>query len=108
MTAARYAVYWTPDPRHPLWQAGCEWLRRRLAAPALSTTQREALACWGYPHVFQHWRFHMTLSDPLADEDPRRETLRSDAQRHFAEALAEPLPCASICVFAEPAPGTPF
>ena len=110
-------------PQHPLRQLAdscvCDldpWralptdteLRRRLADPALTTNQREAVACWGYPQVFEHWRFHMTLSDPLADQDPRREALQADAQRHFADALAEPLPCASICIFAEPAPGAPF
>ncbi len=26
--APRYAVYLTPDPAHPLWSAGCEWLGR--------------------------------------------------------------------------------
>ena len=217
MTAARYAVYWTPEPEHPLWHAGCEWLgrdpawpvlqwpardatgaprrygfhatlkapmvlhpdqdatsfvdavaalaartrrfmmpalkvdwlmqflalrpshhllpahplrqladscvcdldpwralptdaelRRRLADPALTTGQREAAACWGYAHVFEHWRFHMTLSDPLPDADPRREALWADAQRHFATALAGPLACASLCIFAEPAPDAPF
>ena len=217
MTAARYAVYWTPEPDHPLWHAGCEWLgrdpawpvlkwpahettaaprhygfhatlkapmvlhpdrdatslvdavaalaahtrrfmmpalqlawlarflalrpthhllpehplrqladrcvreldpwraptseselQRRLADPTLVATQREAITRWGYPHVFDHWRFHMTLSDSLADDDRRRDALWHDAQRHFAPALAGPLAFASLCIFAEPAPGAAF
>jgi hypothetical protein len=217
MTAARYAVYWAPEPEHPLWQAGCEWLardpaspalqwpardataeprrygfhatlkapmklreerdatslvdavgalaartrrfmlpalyiawmqqflalqprhhvlpthplrqladacvrefdpwrapladdelQRRLADPHLDDAQREAIKHWGHARVFDHWRFHMTLTDSLHYTDPRRDTLLQDAQRHFAAALAEPLGCASLCIFAEPAPGAPF
>jgi len=217
MTAARYAVYWTPEPDHTLWQAGCEWLarvpsspvlmwpardataeprrygfhatlkapmrlhperdatslvdavralaertrrfvmpalridwlagflalqprqhllpshplreladacvreldpwrapptdaelQRRLADPSLDDTQREAITRWGYARVFDHWRFHMTLTDTLADTDPQRDTLLRNAQQHFAAALAEPIGCASLCIFAEPAPDAPF
>ncbi|MFL9825532.1 DUF1045 domain-containing protein [Rhodoplanes sp. SY1] len=38
---------------------------RRLAAP-LSPRQREHLDRWGYPYVFDDFRFHMTLTGPIA------------------------------------------
>ena len=82
-------------------------LQRRLAGPSLSPAQKELLLRWGYPHAFEHWRFHMTLSDTVHD-DTRRESLRADAQRHFTRALAQPLGCDSLCVFTEPAAGEPF
>ena len=39
-------------------------LSRRLAAP-LSDRQRQQLDRWGYPYVFEDFRFHMTLTGPL-------------------------------------------
>lgn len=40
---------------------------RRLAAP-LSERQTSNLKRWGYPYVFDDFRFHMTLTGPLADD----------------------------------------
>lgn len=82
-------------------------LARRSAG--LSDTQRELLARWGYPHVFGHWRFHMTLSGPLpAEAQAERDGIVEDARRHFMAALAVPLACESVSLFVEPAPGEPF
>ena len=43
----------------------------------LSPRGRALLAAWGYPHVFEEFRFHMTLSDALPEEAraPWRERL---------------------------------
>ncbi|KMO12423.1 DUF1045 domain-containing protein [Methylobacterium platani] len=43
----------------------------------LSPRGRALLAAWGYPHVFEAFRFHMTLTDalPEADRAPWRERL---------------------------------
>jgi putative phosphonate metabolism protein len=79
---------------------------RRLAGP-LDEQQRGNVDRWGYPHVFEHWRFHMTLSDSLPDET-LRATLQADAARHFAAALAEPLRCEGIALFVEDEPGADF
>jgi putative phosphonate metabolism protein len=43
-------------------------LARRLAAP-LTERQRAQLDRWGYPYVFDEFRFHMTLTGPLADAE---------------------------------------
>jgi len=79
---------------------------RRLAA-GLDEAQRANLARWGYPHVFDHWRFHMTLTDSLSD-DSLRAALLADASRHFAGALAHPLRCEGVALFVEEAPGADF
>jgi hypothetical protein len=79
---------------------------RRLAA-GLDEAQRANLARWGYPHVFDQWRFHMTLTDSLSD-DRLRAALLADAARHFADALAEPLRCEGVALFVEEAPGADF
>ncbi len=46
---------------------------RRLAAP-LTERQKQHLDRWGYPYVFEDFRFHMTLTGPLA-EDARTRAL---------------------------------
>ncbi len=79
---------------------------RRLAT-ALDAGQRANVERWGYPHVLEHWRFHMTLSDALADA-AGRDALRADATRHFAAALAEPLRCDGVALFVEDVPGADF
>ena len=78
-------------------------LARRLAA-GLDAAQRANVDRWGYPHVFEQWRFHMTLSDSLPD-DASRGALQADATRHFAGALAQPLGCDGVALFVEDAPG---
>lgn len=81
-------------------------LARRQTRP-LAPDAQPRLQQWGYPHVLDGWRFHMTLSDSLADAD-ERAALLAQAQPHFAAALAAPLRCDSICLFVESAPGVPL
>jgi hypothetical protein len=78
---------------------------RRLK-PGLDDAQRANVLRWGYPHVFDRWRFHMTLSDGLPPAI--LPGLAADAARHFAGALGEPLYCDAIALFAEEAPGADF
>lgn len=109
------------DRAHPLWRLADACVReldafrapptaaelaRRLASP-LEPAAQARLQQWGYPHVLEGWRFHMTLSDSLADE-AQRAALLAQAREHFAAALAAPLHCDSICLFVESAPGTPL
>ena len=81
-------------------------IARRLSA-GLDERQRGNVDRWGYPHVFEHWRFHMTLTDSLGD-DALRTRLLADATRHFADALAAPLRCEGVALFVEDAPGVDF
>jgi hypothetical protein len=72
-------------------------------AAGRTDSQRRNVAKWGYPFVMEDWRFHMTLSNPSADE-----ALMEAAKRHFSEALSLPRRVASIAVFVEPAAGEAF
>lgn len=95
------------------WRApmDAETLQRKLQADGLGPAQQQCVRRWGYAHVFEHWRFHMTLTDTLAHDasgEALRRRLIDEATRHFAAALAAPLACESLCVFVEPAPGAPF
>lgn len=86
-------------------------LKRREEAQVLSPTQAAALRRWGYPHVFEHWRFHMTLSDTLHPDrthPDERGDLKAAAEAHFEPALREAVPCVSWAIFVEPAPDAPF
>lgn len=85
--------------------------RARRLAVGLDEAQRENLARWGYAHVFEHWRFHMTLTDALP-RDAEGERLRVDlveaARVAFAQALALPLRCEGVALFVQDAPGADF
>jgi hypothetical protein len=83
--------------------------RRSTREASLTLRQQSNLAQWGYAHVLDDWRFHMTLSNPLGPaDDARAESVLQAARQHFAEALAEPLMCDALCVFVEPGPGEPL
>ena len=65
-----------------------ELARRRKAN--LSTAQESNLLAWGYPHVMDNFRFHMTLSGPLPSN--QAPALQAVAAAHFAGVVPEP-PC---------------
>lgn len=79
-------------------------LAKRLDAP-LTPRQRAYVEEWGYPYVFDEFRFHMTLSDSL-DDDALRAALAYawNAQMHDAGAL----PVEGVALYVEPRPGEPF
>ncbi|WP_322092685.1 DUF1045 domain-containing protein [Paraburkholderia bannensis] len=79
-------------------------LAKRLDAP-LTPRQRDYVETWGYPYVFDEFRFHMTLSDSL-DNAPVRAALMHawNAQMRNAGAL----PVHGAAIYVEPQPGAPF
>ncbi|MDD2545186.1 MAG: DUF1045 domain-containing protein [Burkholderiaceae bacterium] len=99
---------------HPLAQplSDAELARRRQKS-TLSPAQDQYLQRWGYPHVLDRYRFHLTLSDSLAPNPEGRgapaalrQALTQAAQAHFADLPAGR--CTHLVVFAEPAPGADF
>lgn len=79
-------------------------LARRLDAP-LTARQRAYVEEWGYPYVFDEFRFHMTLSDSL-DDARERDALVAAWNAQMADAGA--LPVDGVALFVEPQPGAPF
>src|SRR5690606_13404203 len=61
----------------------------RRGAPGLSPAQRGNLERWGYPYVFEEFRFHMTLTGRLDEADAGR--MQRAAEAHFGPLLEEPL-----------------
>jgi hypothetical protein len=80
-----------------------ELARRRRAG--LSPAQEQHLQRWGYPYVFDQFRYHMTLTGRIAE--PERERLRAWLAEHFAPALAAPVPL-EPALFEQPDQGLPF
>jgi putative phosphonate metabolism protein len=73
---------------------------------ALSPRQLKNLHQWGYPYVFEEFRFHMTLTGRVADADAPR--IMRAIEEHFGPVLEEPLEVGSLALFVEPEPGAPF
>ena len=72
----------------------------------LSSRQSELLDTWGYPYVFDQYRFHMTLTDriPAQLAAPIRDALRGAA----ADVVGKPLTIDAVVVVEESEPTAPF
>lgn len=66
---------------------------------ALSPRQRALLAAFGYPYVFEEFRFHLTLSGDLPKAELAR--LAPEAEAFFAPHLARPFRVDQLCLFGE-------
>ncbi len=86
--------------------ASDEELTRRRSG-GLSPRQEALLARWGYPHVLDEWRFHLTLTGRI-DDDATSVALAATLRLHFEAFIGRPLPVRDVCVFRESAPGQPF
>ena len=72
----------------------------------LSSEERQNLVQWGYPYVFDTFRFHMTLTGRVpADDVPRMEQA---LLRHFADFHGRPLSIAGLALFREASRGADF
>jgi len=81
-----------------------ELARRRSAG--LGTRQERHLEDWGYPYVFEDFRFHMTLTERLPPAEVER--FEAVAEEHFASVLGAPVLIDGLTLFEEPAVGAAF
>jgi putative phosphonate metabolism protein len=72
----------------------------------LSPSERHHLHTWGYPYVFEDFRFHMTLTGPTLDA--QRDVLKAAIDAHFAGILDRPLAIDHLALFIETERGGPF
>ena len=64
------------------------------------TPEQDALMLrWGYPYVMQEFKFHMTLTGPLQNDEI--DTIKHDANTRFQEFLGQPLKIASLALLGE-------
>jgi putative phosphonate metabolism protein len=79
---------------------------KRRNPEALSPEEFRNLLQWGYPYVFESFRFHMTLTGRVGDHDLDR--VRRAIDEVFATTLARPATVDGLALFVEPEPGAPF
>ncbi len=72
----------------------------------LNERQRQNLLTWGYHHVFEDFRFHMTLTGPVPEE--RAEAMARVLESRFAPFNRRPLAIDSLTLFIEPERGAPL
>jgi putative phosphonate metabolism protein len=85
---------------------GAAELEKRRAK-GLSARQEENLQRWGYPHLFEDFRFHLTLTGRIPDEAERSHVLGilTELTEPFCR---DPLPIDSVCLFEQPGGDQPF
>jgi putative phosphonate metabolism protein len=84
--------------------AGAAELARRRRA-GLTPAQEAHLQRWGYPYVFDQFRYHMTLTGRL--DAAEREQVRAWLAEHFAAAIRAPVPL-ELALFEQPGEDLPF
>jgi putative phosphonate metabolism protein len=82
-----------------------EMAHRRAAG--LSPRQTALLARWGYPHVMQQFRFHLTLTDPITSR-AKRCAIMQRILPLVTEFGRGPLRIDDICLYRQDAPGHAF
>jgi hypothetical protein len=76
----------------------------RRTRSRLSDQQRQNLDKWGYPHVMDDYRFHITLTGPLKVDE--LSGTKKAAQDFFSNLLTQPFTIASLTLAGERSDGT--
>jgi putative phosphonate metabolism protein len=69
-------------------------------AGGLTPRQEEYLGRWGYPYVFEEFRFHMTLTGRL--DDATRARFRTALEARLSGPAAAAQTIGSLCLFVQP------
>jgi len=72
----------------------------------LTATERQNLVQWGYPYVFDEFRFHMTLTGRVPAE--RRDAVEGVLLDQFADFHGRPLAVHGLALFREQSRGADF
>lgn len=72
----------------------------------LTQRQRDNLIRWGYPFVFEDFRFHLTLTDKI--DSSHHAIVEAAARHHFADFIDQPLLIATVGLFIETEKGMPL
>ncbi|HVI88694.1 MAG TPA: DUF1045 domain-containing protein [Dongiaceae bacterium] len=81
-----------------------ELAKRRAAG--LTSRQDGNLQRWGYPYVFEDFRFHVTLSERLGAAEAAR--LQPALAELFAPVIGQPVDVSDITLFAQDGADRPF
>jgi hypothetical protein len=66
----------------------------------LTVHQRQMLEHWGYPYVMEEFDFHISLTEPVIDEDERAALMKA-ADRAAAQVLRKPLIMRELTLFSQ-------
>ena len=66
----------------------------------LTPAQENLLLQWGYPYVFEEFRFHLTLSSNVEIPEERSK-LEDEARLHFHSKLLSDIPVEGVSLFLE-------
>ena len=80
--------------------------RTRRDHARLTGVERDHLERWGYPYVFDRFRFHMTLTGPL--DEPERGRVRAILDHALAPLLTEPVAIDQLALFTQTHRVAPF
>ncbi|WP_428426656.1 DUF1045 domain-containing protein [Pararhizobium sp.] len=78
----------------------------RRKPETLPEPERTYLHDWGYPYVFDAFRFHMTLTGPVPAE--RQDEVVAHLDARFSSLIGGALPVRGLALFTEPERGAPF
>lgn len=78
----------------------------RRRRPGLTPTQDQRLVAFGYPYIFEDFRFHMTLTGPVQDDDTREAIIRALSGRFAPYVGVHRFD--SLAVFKQPTREAPF
>jgi hypothetical protein len=78
----------------------------RRDTPALSESERMLLKRWGYPHVLEAFRFHLSLTGALPDASIKR--LQPVVTSLFAETVKSPVAVDGLTLSKQPDRDSPF
>lgn len=81
-------------------------MRAKRLEAGLTPREIELLDTYGYPYIFEFFRWHITLSNKLDAEF--QNAMLDAAQTWFAPALANPIKISGLSIYKEEAPGAPF
>ncbi|MEM6946367.1 MAG: DUF1045 domain-containing protein, partial [Pseudomonadota bacterium] len=80
--------------------------RARRKADTLDRAARARLERWGYPYVFDAFRFHITLTGRLAGSEAER--VAAALTTRFAPHLAQHFRLDALALFGDPGGGARF
>ena len=87
--------------------SAAERARRVVSSKSpLTARESELLDRWGYPYVFEAFRFHCTLTESLPQD--QKYPLFALAEQTFNRVLFKPVPIDHVVLVEEPAPGADF
>lgn len=78
----------------------------RRGRALLNERQLGNLLRWGYPYIFEDFRFHMTLTGPVPRAE--REHIRQVLHHHFGPLASAPMTVSQVAIYIEPEPYAPL